>query len=105
VYAIFEDGGRQYKVSTGDRVYVDLRDLPEGQETIEFDHVLALGSGADARIGQPFVQGAKVVATLRSEVKGPKIDVIKFRRRKNYRRKTGHRQRHLEVTISDIVAS
>ncbi len=105
VYAIFEDGGRQYKVSTGDRVYVDLRDLPEGQETIEFDHVLALGSGADARIGQPFVEGAKVVATLRSEVKGPKIDVIKFRRRKNYRRKTGHRQRHLEVTISDIVAS
>ena len=103
MYAIFEDGGRQYKVSTGDKVYVDRRDLPAGQETIEFGRVLALGEGEDARIGQPFVDGAKVIAHVDGEVKGEKIDVIKFRRRKGYRRKTGHRQKHLQVVISEIV--
>lgn len=104
MYAIIEDSGRQYKVSAGDKIYVDLRDLPEGQETIEFDKVLALGEGENARIGQPFVDGAKVVGKLIAEVKGPKLKIMKYKRRKNYRRVTGHRQRHLEVTISDIVA-
>lgn len=68
MYAIFEDGGRQYKVSTGDRIYVDVRELPEGQETLEFDRVLAVGEGADARIGQPFVDGARVVAKVQREL-------------------------------------
>jgi large subunit ribosomal protein L21 len=104
VYAIFEDGGRQYKVTPGDKVYVDLRDLPAGQETIEFDRVLAVGEGAEARIGQPLVAGAKVVARVAGEIKGEKLYIRKFRRRKNYRRTTGHRQKHLQVTISDIVA-
>jgi large subunit ribosomal protein L21 len=103
VYAIIEDGGRQYKVSQGDKIYVDLRDLPEGQETIEFGNVLALGDGANARIGQPFVEGAKVVAKVNGEVKARKVTTIHFRRRKNYRKKIGHRQQHLAVTISDIV--
>jgi len=104
VYAIFEDGGRQYKASPGDKLYVDLRDLAEDQETLEFDHVLAVGEGEDARIGQPLVEGAKVVARIEGEVKGPKIDVIKFRRRKNYQRKQGHRQKHIQVTISEIIS-
>ncbi|HOB74343.1 MAG TPA: 50S ribosomal protein L21 [Phycisphaerae bacterium] len=104
MYAIFEDGGRQYKVNTGDKIYVDLRDLPEGQETVEFDRVLMIGEGADARIGQPLVEGAKVVGKVEAEVKGPKLISFKMRRRKNYRRKIGHRQRHLQVTISEIVA-
>jgi large subunit ribosomal protein L21 len=103
VYAIIEDGGRQYKVSQGDKIYVDLRELPEGQETIEFGNVLALGEGENARIGQPFVDGAKVVARVGSEVKAAKVISIHFRRRKNYRKKIGHRQRHLAVTISEIV--
>jgi len=104
VYAIFEDGGRQYKASPGDKVYVDIRDLAEGQDTLEFGQVLAVGEGEDARIGQPLVEGAKVVAKIEGEIKGHKIDVIKFRRRKNYRRKQGHRQKHIQVTISEIVA-
>jgi large subunit ribosomal protein L21 len=104
VYAIFEDGGRQFKVSTGDKVYVDLRELAEGQESIEFDRVLALGEGADAQIGQPYVEGAKVVAQVDGEVKAPKITTIKFRRRKDSRKKIGHRQKHIQVTISDIVS-
>jgi large subunit ribosomal protein L21 len=103
VYAIIEDGGRQYKVSQGDKIYVDLRELPEGQETIEFGNVLALGEGENARIGQPFVDGAKVVARVGGEVKGHKVISIHFRRRKNYRKKIGHRQKHLAVTISEIV--
>ena len=103
MYAIFEDGGRQYKASPGDKVYVDLRELTEGQDTLEFDHVLAVGEGEDARIGQPHIEGAKVVAKIAGEVKGPKIDVIKFRRRKNYQRKQGHRQKHIQVTISEII--
>ena len=104
MYAIFEDGGRQYKASPGDKVYVDLRDLAEGQDTLEFDHVLAVGQGEDARIGQPLIEGAKVVAKIEGEVKGPKIDVIKFRRRKTYQRKQGHRQKHIRVTISEIIS-
>jgi large subunit ribosomal protein L21 len=104
VYAIFEDGGRQYKVSTGDKVYIDIRDMPEGQDTIEFDRVLALGEGADARIGQPTVDGAKVVGRIDGPVKGPKLTSIKFRRRKDSQTKIGHRQKHLQVTISEIVS-
>ena len=103
MYAIFEDGGRQYKASPGDKLYVDLRELPEGQDTLEFDQVLAVGEGGSTRIGQPTVDGAKVIARVVRPLKGHKIDIIKFRRRKNYRRKQGHRQNYLEVTISDIV--
>jgi large subunit ribosomal protein L21 len=103
VYAIIEDGGRQYKVSQGDKIYVDLREVAEGQETIEFGNVLALGEGADARIGQPLVDGAKVIARVNGQVKDRKVVSIHFRRRKNYRKKIGHRQKHLAVTISEIV--
>jgi large subunit ribosomal protein L21 len=91
-------------VTAGDKIYVDLRDLPEGQKTIEFDRVLALGEGENAKIGQPLVAGAKVVGEVLAEVKGPKVTGIHYRRRKNYRRTFGHRQNHLQVTISDIVA-
>ncbi|NLX12296.1 MAG: 50S ribosomal protein L21 [Phycisphaerales bacterium] len=104
MYAIFEDGGRQYKVACGDKVYVDLRELPEGQDTLEFNQVLTIGEGENARIGQPFVEGAKVIGQLQGQIKGPKLVNIKFQRRKNYRRKIGHRQKHLHVTISEIVA-
>jgi large subunit ribosomal protein L21 len=103
VYAIIEDGGRQYKVSSGDKLYVDLRAIPEGQDTIEFTQVLAVGEGAKAKIGQPLVEGAKVLAKVVGEVKGDKLRTYKFRRRKNYRRKLGHRQQYLQVTVSDIV--
>ena len=103
MYAIIEDGGRQYKVSSGDKLYVDLRAVPEGQDTIEFTQVLAVGEGHEARIGQPLVAGAKVVAKVVGPVKGHKLRSVKFRRRKNYRRKLGHRQQYLAVTVSDII--
>ena len=104
MYAIFEDSGRQYKVSAGDKIFIDLRELPEGQSTVTFDRVLALGEGENARIGQPLVDGAKVVGKVEAEVKGPKVTGTIYRRRKNFRRSFGHRQKHLAVTISEIVA-
>lgn len=103
MYAVIEDSGVQFKVAQGDVIEVDPRELPEGADKIEFDHVVMLGEGADAKIGRPYVEGAKVVATVYGQVAGEKIDVIKFRRRKGYRRKTGHRQKYLRVTIDEIV--
>lgn len=104
MYAIFEDGAHQYKVSEGDSFEIQLHDLTDGQSILEFDRILMIGDGANSRVGQPYVEGARVVAVIEGEVKGEKIDVIKFRRRKNYQRKTGHRQRFLRVTVQSIVA-
>ena len=102
MYAIIEDGAHQYKVQEGDTLEVQRRDLPDGQATIEFDRVLMIGDGADSTIGQPYVAGAKVVADIEGEVKGAKIDIIKFKRRKTYRRKTGHRQKYLRITVKSL---
>lgn len=102
VYAIIEDGAHQYKVQEGDTFEVQRRDLADDQATIEFDRIVMIGNGADTKIGQPYVDGAKVIARIHGEIKGDKIDVIKFRRRKNYRRKMGHRQRYLRVTVDKI---
>jgi len=104
VYAIFEDGSRQYWVQPGDVIDLDRRDLEEGQETIEFDRVLLVGRGEDLLVGRPVVEGAKVVAKVVGELKGPKIHIYKYKRRKGYRLKKGHRQRYLRVEIAEIVA-
>lgn len=103
MYAIFEDGGRQYRVQEGDTIRVDLRELGDGQGQVEFDRVLLVGEGAGVKIGQPVVEGAKVIARVKTEVKGEKVVGIVFRRRKRVRVKRGHRQRHLDVTIEKIV--
>ena len=104
VYAIIQDGEHQYKVQEGETLDVQLHELDENAETIEFDHVIMLGDGADSRIGHPYVQGAKVIARLEGEVQADKIHIYKFKRRKNYRRKTGHRQRLHRVIIEKIQA-
>jgi large subunit ribosomal protein L21 len=104
MYAIIEDSGRQFKVQPGDTIEVEIRDLAADQQTIQFDRVLMLGDGAGSRVGTPLVAGAAVLGRIDGPVKGPKLDVIKFRRRKGYRVKTGHRQRYLRVTITEIKA-
>jgi large subunit ribosomal protein L21 len=110
MYAIVEDSGTQIKVEEGAVVDVDLRELDEGQTTVTFDRVLLVGGEGDAKIGKPYVDNATVTGELvpnrDGEVvrKADKIDVIKFRRRKNYRRKQGHRQRYLQVKITSIAA-
>ena len=105
MYAIIEDGSRQYRVGVGDTIEIDRRDLPEGQDTIEFGQVLLVGQGADVKIGQPFVPGATVRARPDGEVKAPKLDVVKFKRRKGYKVKQGHRQKYLRVTVTEINAN
>lgn len=104
MYAIIEDRGSQYHVQEGDTLEIQLQDVPEGTETIEFDHVLMVGEGENARIGQPYLENAKVTASLKGEVKGDKIVVQKMKRRKGYRRKQGHRQKYLQLHIDKIEA-
>ncbi len=107
MYAIIEDSGRQYRVQEKDRVDVDLRELPEGAAQIEFNQVLLIGdekAEGSTRIGQPWIEGAKVIAKIEDEIKADKIRIIKFQRRKRYRRRAGHRQRYLRVVIEKIVA-
>lgn len=104
MYAIIEDGGRQYKVEPGQTIEVDIRTLDEGQEILQFERVLMVGEGAEAKIGRPLVPGARVLGRIEGRLKAPKLDVIKFRRRKGYRVKRGHRQQFLRVTITEIQA-
>jgi large subunit ribosomal protein L21 len=104
MYAVIEDSGTQFKVSEGDIIRVDLREMPEDSTSIEFDRVLLLGGEGEPKIGTPRLDGAKVTADVLTEVRGEKITIIKFRRRKGYRRKKGHRQRFLRVRITGINA-
>ncbi len=103
MYAVIEDSGSQFKVSEGDIIRVDLRDLPEDATDITFENVLMVG-GDEAKVGTPTVSGAKVSAEVLTEVRGEKITVIKMKRRKGYRRKRGHRQKFLRVRITKIAA-
>lgn len=102
MYAVFIDGGRQYKVVVGEQVDLDYRDLPAGSD-LKFDRVVALSDGAGTKLGQPTLAGASVAAKVISTVQGPKLVIQKFRRRKNFRRRTGHRQLHTRVQIENIV--
>ena len=102
MYAIVEDSGTQIKLSTGDVLEIDLREL-DG-DSITLDNVLMIGGDGEPTIGTPYVDGATVSVEVLEEVKGDKIDVIKFKRRKGYRRKVGHRQKHLMVKVGDISA-
>ena len=101
MYAIIEDHGRQYTVREGDVIRIDLKDMNE-KEQITFDRVLMLRGENDTQVGTPTVAGATVTATVLGEFKDKKIVVRKFKRRKNYRRKQGHRQRYTEVRIDAI---
>lgn len=102
VYAIISDGAHQYSVEEGQVFDVQRKDLPEDAKTIEFDRILLVGGGDELKLGQPIVEGAKVTATILGEVKADKIVVQKLRRRKGYRLKHGHRQKHLQVRVDKI---
>ena len=103
MYAVFEDGSRQYRVSEGDQLDVDLRDVSVGNN-IEFDRVLLFSGTDGVRVGTPTVQNVKVVAEVLEHIKGEKIYIQKHKRRKNYRRRTGHRQQLTRVRVRQIVA-
>jgi large subunit ribosomal protein L21 len=104
VYAVIEDSGRQFRVSQGDVLDVDLRELDENTDQIAFDRVLLVAGDGETKIGTPLVDGASVTAEVVDEVAGPKVYIHRWRRRKNSRRRTGHRQRYLRVQVTKIEA-
>ena len=103
MYAIFEDGARQYRVSQGDLVRVDYRESAVGAR-VEFPRVLLCANEGDVQIGKPTVEGMRIVGTVVGQP-STKIYVQHFRRRKNYRRLKGHRQHYLVVRVTDILMS
>lgn len=103
MYVVVETSGKQYKVSAGEIIDVDKLPLEVG-EKVELDRVLLVADGEEVRVGQPTIEGAKVLATVTDHVKGPKIIVFKYRPRERYRLKKGHRQAYTRLMIDDIVA-
>ena len=103
MYAVIETGGKQYRVAKGDVIDVEFA-LTTGKKTekVEFDRVLMLGDGDQVKVGSPAIEGASVKGTLLDRVRGPKVKVFKFKRRKGYRRHQGHRQNYLRVQIDSI---
>jgi large subunit ribosomal protein L21 len=103
MYAIIDADGRQYKVVTGQIVRMDFRQV-EPETAIEFERVLLVSDGDSISVGAPIVAGAKVTGTIMGDIQGEKLVIQKFRRRKNYRRRTGHRQMYTKVRINKISA-
>ncbi len=105
MYAVIEDSGTQIKVAQGDVIKVDVRELAEDAASVTFNRVMMLGDPAGtATIGQPLVEGASVTADILEEGRGDKVSVVKFKRRKTYKRMKGHRQNYLKVQITAINA-
>ena len=102
-YAVVVDGGRQYRVMEWQELEIDFRHLPAGSELV-FDEVLAVSTAGKLTLGKPKVKGAKVKAEVLGLVQGEKIYVQKFKRRKNYRRRTGHRALTTKIRVSSITA-
>ncbi|NLC88868.1 MAG: 50S ribosomal protein L21 [Clostridiaceae bacterium] len=102
-YAIILTGGKQYRVAVGDEVFVEKLDVAAEEEII-FDQVLAVHNGDRLTVGDPLVEGASVKAELVKHGRGKKIYVMKYKSKKGYRRKQGHRQPYTKVRISEIVS-
>ena len=102
-YAVIKTGGKQYRVEQGDVLRVELLDANEG-DTIQLGEVLLHGEGESVTVGTPLVDGASVSALVRKHGRAEKIHIIKFRRRKHYKRQQGHRQHYTEIEITGINA-
>ncbi len=101
MYAIIATGGKQYKALKGQVLQIEKLTAEVGDE-VEFDHVLMVSDGKDIQIGTPYVEGAKVVAEIKNHIRGDKVEIIKFRRRKHHMKRQGHRQYLTEVEIKEI---
>jgi large subunit ribosomal protein L21 len=100
-YAIIEDGGKQYKAVIGEFIDVDRYLLEVGEE-VDMERVLLISDGEDVKVGTPFIQGAKVEATVVAQVKGPKVVVFRYKAKERIRVKTGHRQKYTRVRVDAI---
>ncbi len=101
MYAVFKTGGKQYRAAQGDTVRVEKLDAEAGS-TVELDQVLMVADGDDVTVGAPFIEGAKVTATVKEQLRGDKILIVKFRRRKHHRKQMGHRQYYTDLQITGI---
>jgi large subunit ribosomal protein L21 len=101
MYAIIEEGGRQHRVTSGDTLLID-RELEGEEKTVTFDRVLMVGGEGQPRIGTPLVSGATVTADVIGPIKGPKVETVKYKRRKGYHKTIGHRQQYLSVKVTGI---
>jgi large subunit ribosomal protein L21 len=101
MYAVFKTGGKQYRAAKGDKLKIEKLDAAEG-DSVAFDEVLLVGEGESVKVGQPLVDGGKVEAKVLAQARDKKVEVIKFRRRQNYRRTRGHRQAFTLVEITAI---
>jgi large subunit ribosomal protein L21 len=100
-YAIVEDGGKQYKAVEGTTIDVDRFPAEEGDQ-LDLERVLLVSDDGDVTIGTPLIEGAKVLATVVGQVKGPKVIVFKYKPKERYRVKTGHRQKYTRLMIDSI---
>lgn len=103
MYAVIKTGGKQYRVAEGQKLKIEQIPADIGQE-ISLDQVLSVGEGEALKIGAPFVDGAKVTATVLAQGRHDKIKIFKMRRRKGYRRTQGHRQNYTEIRIEAVNA-
>jgi large subunit ribosomal protein L21 len=104
MYAIITTGGKQYRVVKGDLINVELLPADAQEGVISFKDVLLIHGDQGIKVGAPFVPEAVVQGQFVGEIKGPKEIAYKYKKRKNYRRKVGHRQRYTQVRITDIIA-
>ncbi len=103
MYAVLKTGGKQYKVSEGEVIFVEKLDA-EVDSTIELTDVLAIANEGSLTVGSPFVEGAKVVCKVVAQDKAKKIIVFKYKAKKDYRRKQGHRQPYTKLVVEQILA-
>jgi len=103
MYAIVQTGGKQYRVSPGDSIEVEKLPQEVGQQ-VELGQVLMVADGAQVRVGQPVIEGAKVRATVTRQAEGRKVIIFKYHNKNRYRRRLGHRQHHTRLKIDEIVA-
>jgi large subunit ribosomal protein L21 len=109
MYAVIEQGGKQHKVAEGETLDIELTEVPAEAKTIELDKVLFVSDGENIKIGTPYLEGAKVIASFKTTaqdavIKGKKLYPMHFRRRKDSKRRIGHRQKYLQITIDKIQA-
>lgn len=102
MFAVIRTGGKQYRVEKGNTLRIEKLQAQEG-DAVEFDEVLMVSDGDKIKVGAPLVKGSKVKAKVMAQGKAKKIEVIKFKRRKNYHRNHGHRQLYTEVEITGII--
>lgn len=101
MYAVFITGGKQYKASANDVLYIEKLDVEAGS-VVTFDEVLLIGEDGNVTVGDPFVKGAKVEAKVEKNGKGKKVKIFKYKPKKGYRKRAGHRQPYTKITVTSV---